>query len=74
MALAVGVVLALGLAAINWWPSASAPALSARWFAVPSAYSVTYAVTTAGSSPTTERLWVRRPFDSVDITYAGATP
>lgn len=40
-------------------------------FAVPTAYSVTYAVTTPGASTTTERLWVRRPFDSVDITYDG---
>ena len=40
-------------------------------FAVPTAYSVSYAVTTPGASTTTERLWVRRPFDSVDITYDG---
>jgi len=40
-------------------------------FAVPTAYSVTYAVTTPGAKTTTERLWVRRPFDSVDITYDG---
>ena len=40
-------------------------------FAVPTAYSVTYALTTLGAAPTTERLWVRRPFDSVDITYDG---
>ena len=43
-------------------------------FGAPSAYSVTYAITTAGASPSTERLWVRRPFDSVDITYAGPPP
>ncbi|HMC71083.1 MAG TPA: hypothetical protein VKJ07_18145, partial [Mycobacteriales bacterium] len=74
VALTSGLVVALGLAAVSWWPSASAPTSSAGSFTVASAYSVTYAVTTAGSSPMTERLWVRRPFDSVDITYDGAAP
>jgi hypothetical protein len=41
---------------------------------VPSAYSVTYSVTTHGAATTTERLWVRRPFDSVDITYTDPAP
>jgi len=72
-ALCVGLV-AVALGAVVWWPSSSRPSSPATSFAVPAAYAVTYAVTTAGSAPTTERLWVRRPFDSVDITYAGSPP
>jgi hypothetical protein len=53
------------------------PAVEA--FAVPASYHVTYDVTTAqesngSGSESTEQLWVRRPFDSVDITYDGAPP
>jgi hypothetical protein len=70
--LALALVVVVALVAVNWWPS-STP-LSSSSFTVPSAYSVTYAVTTAGGAPATERLWVRRPFDSVDITYAGSQP
>lgn len=40
-------------------------------FRVPVAYTVRYAVTTAGSTPSTEILSIRRPFDDADVTYAG---
>src|SRR4051794_11290322 len=70
----VGMVVVLAMAAVLWWPSSSQRTSSAASFSVPSAYTVTYAVTTAGGSPTTEQLWVRRPFNSVDITYAGPEP
>src|SRR5436305_5546045 len=48
-------------------------------FARLSSYHVTYTVTTpqlddAPGSESTEQLWVRRPFNSVDITYDGAPP
>src|SRR3954452_7140667 len=66
------VVLAWG-AATNWGPVSAAP-LASSSFTVPTAYSVSYTFTAAGSSPMTERLWVRRPFESVDISYAGAEP
>lgn len=55
----------------------SAPA--AETFSAPASYHVTYAVTTVqgptgADSESTEQLWVRRPFDSVDITYDGPPP
>jgi len=77
---ALGLAAALGLAvvaagaALTWWPGSSASTSTVGPFAVPNAYSVTYNVTTTGAAATTERLWVRRPFDSVDITYADASP
>jgi hypothetical protein len=43
-------------------------------FAVPTAYHLTYLVTSTGAAPTTEQLWVRGPFDSVDITRSGRPP
>lgn len=43
-------------------------------FATPASYHVTYAVTTVHAVTSTEQLWVRRPFDSVDITYNGPPP
>ena len=63
-------VLAAGLVIANG--RSSAPALLA--FRVPPAYHVTYAVSTPKLPTTAEQLWVRRPFDSVDITYADAPP
>jgi hypothetical protein len=51
---------------------AAPPALLA--FRVPPAYHVTYAVSTPKLPTTAEQLWVRRPFDSIDITYADAPP
>src|SRR3954447_24102132 len=71
---AVAVLAALTLVAVLWWPRTSSPPAPATTFGVPSAYSVTYAVSSAGAAPSTERLWVRRPFDSVDITYGGPPP
>jgi hypothetical protein len=65
-ALAVAVTLVLTL------PGSSEP--KAERFASPSSYHVTYAITTPHSGESTEQLWVRRPFDSVDITYDGAPP
>jgi hypothetical protein len=70
----LGLTFVVALAAISWWPGSSGRKPGPAVFAIPSAYSVTYAVTTAGGAPVTERLWVRRPFDSVDITYAGPPP
>src|SRR3954447_21186683 len=89
IAVVAGIVVVLAAAgAFLWWPHASTststaaypattdpvPANTMPTYTVPSAYTVTYAVTTAGSAPTAERVWVRRPFDSVDITYAGSSP
>lgn len=71
--LGLALVVLATVAAINWWPVSATP-LASSSFTVPTAYSVTYTVTAAGSSPMTERLWVRRPFESVDISYAGAEP
>jgi hypothetical protein len=65
-ALAVAVSLILAL------PGSSQPRAEA--FASPSSYHVTYAVTTPQAGESTEQLWVRRPFDTVDITYAGSSP
>ena len=43
-------------------------------FLTPTSYHVTYTVTTAHVGTSTEQLWVRRPFDSVDMTYDGPGP
>src|SRR5437763_9172321 len=43
-------------------------------FATPSAYHITYVVRTPGTPTGTEQLWVRRPFESVDVTLDGAPP
>jgi hypothetical protein len=48
--------------------AASAP----TGFEVVDAYHVTYAVTAPNAPPGTEQLWVRRPFDSVDVTTSAA--
>jgi hypothetical protein len=72
---AIAVVVALAMAAVVWWPRSSPTPAAATTFGAPTAYSVTYAVSYPGAAPpATERLWVRRPFDSVDITYAGPPP
>ena len=73
---AVGAIVAaaLTLAAVALWPRTSSRPAVDTTFAVPSAYAVTYTVTHPGAAPSTERLWVRRPFDSVDITYSGPPP
>jgi hypothetical protein len=63
---ALGTALGLGL-------SRSSAPLNAS-FAVPTSYHVVYAVTAPNVPVSTEQLWVRRPFDSVDITYSGPPP
>ena len=65
------VVSALTAVAMTLATRASTQSYRPVAFRIPSAYSVRYAVTTAGSAPTTEVLSVRRPFDEVDVTYAG---
>jgi len=73
-AVGAAVAVALTSVAVALWPrTASAPAVDTA-FAEPSAYAVTYAVTHPDAATSTERLWVRRPFDSVDITYSGPPP
>lgn len=60
--------------------AASVAASGSASFAAVDAYHVTYAVTGTGSaqipgaSMTTEQLWVRRPFESVDVTLDGPPP
>lgn len=43
-------------------------------FSVPSGYHVVYRVTAPGQTPSTEQLWVRRPFETVDETLSGPPP
>ena len=75
----VGLVGVLGVAAayVTLLRGGSVPHVEA--FAQPSSYHVTYVITTphsgtSSNSESTEQLWVRRPFDSVDITYDGPPP
>lgn len=70
VAAVVGMV-AVASAVVVALPGRSAPTVET--FGVPASYHVTYSVTTA-SGTTAEQLWVRRPFDGVDITYADAPP
>ena len=71
--LAAAAVFVLALAAVVVVAStrSSGPSYQPVAFAIPSAYTVQYAVTTAGSAPSTEVLSVRRPFADVDVTYPG---
>ena len=73
LAAGVVVVLALTLVVVGVLTRRSSPSYRPVAFAVPTAYSVQYAVTTAGSAPSTEVLSVRRPFADVDVTYAGTS-
>ena len=42
-------------------------------FGVASGYHILYRVTAPGQAPSSEQLWVRRPFESVDETLAGGS-
>lgn len=64
------VVSALAAVTVTLATRSSTPSYRPVAFRVPVAYTVRYVVAT-GSSPTTEVLTVRRPFDEADITYAG---
>jgi len=69
-AVAAFAVLAAAGAAVGVGVGRStSPALAA--FSVPTSYHVTYAVTAPNVATSTEQLWVRRPFDSVYISYSG---
>jgi hypothetical protein len=57
-----------------WGSSHSLASSAPAGFADPVGYHITYAVTIPGTQETTEQLWVRRPFDSVDETLAGPPP
>lgn len=71
VALGVALLSGVALVAVTLATGSSRPSHQSGAFRVPSAYTVRYAVTTAGSSPTTEVLSVRRPFDDAYVTYAG---
>jgi hypothetical protein len=42
-------------------------------FGIAPGYHILYTVTTPGLAPSSEQIWVRRPFESVDETLAGAS-
>jgi hypothetical protein len=71
VALFAVVVSLLTLVLVTLATRSSKPSYRPVTFGVPTAYTVRYAVTTTGSSPTTDVLSVRRPFDDADVTYAG---
>ena len=72
LAAVAALVTAGTLVIVNATSGSSDRSYSQVTFGAPVAYSVRYAITTAGSPPTTEVLSVRRPFDEADVTYAGS--
>jgi len=69
---AVAVLAAVGAAVGIGLGRSTSPVVAS--FSVATSYHVTYAVTAPNVPTSTEQLWVRRPFDSVYISYSGPPP